>query len=44
MENNIQWLTIRNGAGVVTGYIEAFWSVSLKRYVTIPGVSRFRNA
>lgn len=39
-----KWLTIKMKSGRVTGHIEGFWSSAIHRYVTIPGVSRFRNA
>ncbi|MEP7363839.1 MAG: hypothetical protein ABI972_11335 [Acidobacteriota bacterium] len=39
-----KWAAIRRGDGKVTGYIEVFYSKNLNRFVTIPGVSRFRNA
>ncbi|MEK7753683.1 MAG: hypothetical protein AAB654_17295 [Acidobacteriota bacterium] len=35
-----KWLAIKTGAGMVTGYIEGFWTTSIGRYVTIPGASR----
>lgn len=35
-----KWTPIKNGRGVVTGYIEMFWSKGCG-WVTIPGVSRF---
>jgi hypothetical protein len=38
------WKAIKNGRGEVKGYIEMFWSRQANAYVTIPGVSRFRNA
>jgi hypothetical protein len=38
-----KWLAIRTGAGRMTGHIEGFRTAGGK-YVTIPGVSRFRAA
>jgi hypothetical protein len=37
-----QWATIKTGKGRVTGYIEVFRTAG-SEYVTIPGVSRFRD-
>ena len=42
-EPKMKWLAIRTGAGRVTGHIEGFRTAGGK-YVTIPGVSRFRAA
>jgi hypothetical protein len=39
-----KWATIRQGNGKVTGYIEVFFCAISNGYVTIPGVSRFRDA
>jgi hypothetical protein len=37
-----RWATIKTGKGQVTGYIEVFRTTGAQ-YVTIPGVSRFRD-
>jgi hypothetical protein len=37
-----RWATIKTGKGRVTGYIEVFRTTG-SQYVTIPGVSRFRD-
>ena len=37
-----RWATIKTGKGRVTGYIEVFRTTGAQ-YVTIPGVSRFRD-
>ena len=42
-EPKTKWLAIRTGTGRVTGHIEGFRTAGGK-YVTIPGVSRFRAA
>jgi hypothetical protein len=42
-EPKTKWMTIRTGAGLVTGYIEGFRTAK-GTYVTIPGASRFRGA
>ena len=41
-EPKMKWLAIRTGAGRVTGHIEGFRTAG-GAYVTIPGVSRFRE-
>jgi len=41
-EPKTKWLAIRTGAGRVTGHIEGFRTAG-GTYVTIPGVSRFRE-
>ena len=38
---SLKWLAIKSGTDMVTGYIEGFWCARIKRYVTIPGASRF---
>ncbi len=38
-----RWAAIRNGRGEVKGWIEVFWSAGLSAWVTIPGVSRYRE-
>jgi hypothetical protein len=35
---------IKTGAGEITGYIEVFWCDSMQRWVTIPNVSKFKEA
>jgi hypothetical protein len=42
-EPKTKWLAIRTGAGRLTGHIEGFRTPGGK-YVTIPGVGRFRVA
>lgn len=38
-----KWVTIRR-RGEVVAWIEMFWCLSAQRYVTIPGVSGYREA
>lgn len=38
-----KYFAIKTGKGKITGYIEKFYSETLKRWVTIPGVSRFKQ-
>jgi hypothetical protein len=39
-----KWLKISDKQGKTLGHIEGFWCNSAGRYVTIPDVSRFKNA
>jgi hypothetical protein len=39
----VKWLTIKNARGKVTGRIEVFWSIRLRDWVTVPGVSKYEN-
>ena len=39
-----KWAALRCGAGTVAGYLELFWSKSLGKYASVPGVSRWKSA
>ena len=39
-----KWATIKRGDGKITGYIELFYAKHMDKWVSIPGVSRWRNA
>ena len=39
-----KWLKISNKQGKIFRYIEGFWCNCAGRYVTVPDVSRFKNA
>lgn len=41
---NSKWVPVRKGNGTVTGYLEMFWHAPSGQFVTVPGVSRWRNA
>lgn len=38
-----KWFAVSNKRHGIVGWIEMFWCASAQRYVTIPGVSRWRN-
>jgi len=40
---NSKWAAIKTGTGRITGYIEVFYCKGLDSYVTIPGVSRWKD-
>jgi hypothetical protein len=44
MSNSSKWFPIKRGDGKVTGYIEMFWHKATGQWMTVPGVSKFRNA
>jgi hypothetical protein len=37
-------IEIKRGDGKVTSYLEMFWHKPTGTWMTVPGVSRFRNA
>lgn len=43
-QKGAKWMTIKRGDGLVTGYLEVWYSANIGRFVSIPGASRFLNA
>jgi hypothetical protein len=39
----VKWANIKNGRGKITGRIELFWSIRLRDWVSVPGVSKYEN-